>query len=298
MINFGELRRVPLREIWQHEANDFTPWLAENIEALGEALGLDLELTGKEAAVGDFALDLLAKDLTSSRTVIIENQLSQTNHDHLGKLLTYSAGFDASTAIWLSEEIRDEHRQAMEWLNQKTGIDTQFFAVVVEVLKIDNSDPAFNFKLIVSPNEWQKLERQKVSTNTSPKLEKYRSYYQHLVDELRERHDFTRASASQAQNWYAFASGFRRIRYYVSFVRGSKVYAAVRMERELQDENEKVFDALEQRRTEIDAKFGNRLEWDRGDQRISSQISIYRDGTLRLPIVNWNKSESGTLRTC
>ena len=108
---------------------------------------------------------LLAKDLDSLRTVIIENQFSQTDHDHLGKLLTYAAGSDASTVIWISERVRDEHRQALEWLNQKTGIDTQFFAVVVEVLRIDDSKPAFNFKPIVVPNEWQKSRRQKSSTN-------------------------------------------------------------------------------------------------------------------------------------
>ena len=100
MINVGELKKIPLREICQHEANYFTPWLEQNIEELGNALGLQLEITNREAPVGDFSLDLLAKDVNSARDVIIENQLSPTDHNHLGQLLTYAAGFDASIVIW------------------------------------------------------------------------------------------------------------------------------------------------------------------------------------------------------
>ena len=279
MNDFGELKRIPLREIWSHEADDFTPWLAENIEALGDALGLELELTDKEASVGDFSLDLLATDLNSSSTVIIENQFSQTNHDHLGKLLTYSAGFDASVVIWISEEVRDEHRQALEWLNQKTGLDTQFFAVVVEILTIDNSKPAYNFKPVVFPNEWQKSERQKVSTSVSPKGMKYQSYFQGLVDELREQHNFTRARSSQPNNWYAFASGFGGIRYFASFVKGNKIRTAIHIERE----NRELYDYLEERRAEINSNFGSTLNWEREDANKRQKVAVYRDGTIESP---------------
>ena len=100
MLKFSELKRIPLRKKWNHEASEFTPWLEKNIQKLGDALGMDIEVVDREASVGDFSLDLLAKDLGSSRTVIIENQLTQTDHDHLGKLLTYDAGFDASIVVW------------------------------------------------------------------------------------------------------------------------------------------------------------------------------------------------------
>src|ERR1700675_3039065 len=137
MPDFGELKPVDIRGLWPNEARDFTPWLADNIERLGAALGMDLEVSAREADIGDFSLDLLAKDLGTGRHVVIENQFGTTNHDHLGKLITYAAGIDATAIIWLTEAVREEHRQALEWLNRRTDAEIHFFAVVVEVMRID-----------------------------------------------------------------------------------------------------------------------------------------------------------------
>ena len=131
MVDLGTIEQVDLREVWPHEAQDFTPWLSANLDKLGEALGLDLELHESEAPVGPFSLDVLAHDRGNDRPVIIENQLGSTNHGHLGQLLTYAAGYDAGVIVWLTGDFQDEHRAALDWLNQRTGEDTAFFGVVV-----------------------------------------------------------------------------------------------------------------------------------------------------------------------
>ncbi len=282
MLKFSELKRIPLREKWTNEASEFTPWLAEHIQMLGDALGMDIEIVDQEASVGDFSLDLLARDLGSSRTVVIENQFNRTDHDHLGKLLTYAAGFDASMVIWISEEIRDEHRQAMEWLNQRTDTETQFFAVVAEILQIGDSSLALDFKLVVSPNEWQKSQKQKTSMNPSSRGEKYRSYTQMLIDELREKHQFTGARAGQPYNWYTFSSGIRGVGYGIQFAKGDKVLTYVNIYQSVRGNRLVIFDALEKRKEEIESDFGSSLEWNRSEEQKISWIGVPRDGNIEL----------------
>ena len=280
MLEFSELKRIPLREKWPHEASKFTPWLAENIQMLGDALGMDIEIVDREASVGDFSLDLLARDLGTSRTVVIENQFNRTDHDHLGKLLTYAAGFDASIVVWISEEVRDEHRQAMEWLNQRTDTETQFFAVVPEVLQIGDSNLALEFKLIVSPNEWQKSKRQKPPTNPSSKGEKYKSYFQALIGELREKHNFIGTRAVQPQNRYSFSSGIQGVSYRIKFAQGDKVLTYVRINQNVRVNRLDFFDALEKRKETIESDFGSQLEWERNDDQQHSRIAVYRNGDI------------------
>jgi len=280
MNKFGTLKNLPLRKLWPNEASDFTPWLASNIDALGKAIGLDLELIEREASVGDFSLDLLAKDLGTSRTAIIENQLTQTDHDHLGKLLTYAAGFSASIVIWVSESIRDEHRQALEWLNQRTDTETQFFGVVAEVLQIDDSKPAYNFKPVVFPNEWQKSKKQKTSSNISLKGEKYRTYFQSLIDELRGEYKFTGAKAGQPQSWYSFSSGMKGIQYGANFAMGGKARTEIYIDQGDYDLNKHLFDTLKNQSSEIEQDYGSSFEWERLDDKRSCRIAIYCDAVI------------------
>jgi hypothetical protein len=155
-FELGKLLRVDLRDVWKHEAIDFTPWLVEHIDLIGEVLGLDLEVVGREQAVGDFAVDILARDLGRNKRVVIENQLEETDHAHLGQLITYAAGLEAGVVVWVSRNVREEHRQALDWLNRGDGASTEYFGVVVELLQIDGSKPAVNLRVVASPNNWSR----------------------------------------------------------------------------------------------------------------------------------------------
>lgn len=283
MTDFGEIKKVDVRDIWPNEATDFTPWLVDNIERLGQALGMELEVQEREAGVGDFSLDIMAKDLGTGRTVVIENQLTETDHDHLGKLLTYAGGFNAGVLVWISKELRDEHRKALEWLNEQTGPDVDCFGVVIEVMRIDDSKPAFNFKPVVFPNEWQK-EKGGGRGVASPKAEAYREYFQGLIDELRTKHKFTGAKVAQPQNWYSFSSGVRGLIYSNSFAQGGKVRAEIYIDLQDKDRNKKLFDTLREQQSEIEKEFGEILSWERLDDKRACRIAVYREGSIDAPM--------------
>lgn len=280
MLNFGTLKRLALSSMWPHEAHQFTPWLAENIDQLGEALGMELELEQREAAVGNFSIDLLARDLGTDRFVVIENQFGTTNHDHLGKLLTYAAGFDAGAVIWVCESIREEHRQALDWLNQRTDTSTHFFGVLAEILQIDDSKPAYNFRLVVLPNEWQKQQKSRSEHAVSSKGKAYKEYFQSLIDVLRNEHSFTSARIGQPQSWFSFASGVGGVSYGASFALGGRVRAELYFGTSDEDFNKNLFDMFYKQKQSIETAFGEALEWERLDDKIAAKIAVYRPGSI------------------
>jgi hypothetical protein len=156
--SFGRLHKVPAKSGWKNEGLGFTPWLAENLDLLGQELGLRLTFRSREYPVGKYYLDLLLED-TQERVVIVENQFGSTDHDHLGKLLTYCAGTDASVVIWIAEALNAEHVAALEWLNENTVAGVGFFGVELELLQIEDSPMAPHFRVRVQPNDWQKAVR-------------------------------------------------------------------------------------------------------------------------------------------
>ena len=168
MTHVGKLERVELREIWKHEEYDFSTWLAQedNLALLGDTVGLDICLLERESSVGGYSVDIYAEEQGTGKKIIIENQLEFTNHDHLGKIITYASGKDAKYIIWVVKQARDEHRQAIEWLNAHTDSEINFFLLEIELWRIGDSLPAPKFNVVERPNDWVKEEKKSSSQIT------------------------------------------------------------------------------------------------------------------------------------
>ena len=276
--DLGAIKRDDdLRRVWPNEAADFTPWLAENIGRLSDALGIGLEVEAQEAPVGGYALDILARD-GNGRQVVIENQLEATDHDHLGKLLTYAAGFDANVIVWIARNFRDEHRDALDLLNRRTGEDTEFFGVEVELWQIDDSRRAANFNLVATPNEWRKQTvRPKGSVSgRRGKRKKYQEFFQKIIDPLREEHSFTEVHEAKPQGWCPLSNHGAGIDYTASFqVRRKEAWVEL-MHRK---DRKGVFDQLRENRTAIESELGEPLHWLEKHSN-GSCIAAYRPGTI------------------
>jgi hypothetical protein len=164
VMTLGKLRKIDLREAWKHEANDFTKWLSqeENLELLGDAIGFDIKLIQTEAAVGDFSADILAEEENTGKKIIIENQLEITNHNHLGQIVTYASGYDAEVIVWVVKDVREEHRRAIDWLNEHTDETIEFYLLKIELWQIGESPYAPKFEIISKPNDWAKTVKESV----------------------------------------------------------------------------------------------------------------------------------------
>lgn len=280
MADLGQLSRIDPREVWKGEATDFTPWLAANLDRLAEVLGIELELTQREASVGSFSVDLVARDLGRDRVVIIENQLEPTDHTHLGQIITYAAGLEAGVVIWISREFREEHRQALDWLNRVHEGHTEFFGVLLELLRVDHSKPAVNFRLVAFPNQWSRSAATKANTEISTKQAAYQQFFQQVLDELRQKHKFTNARAAQPQNWYSFSSGVRGFSWGLSFALGGRVRAELYIDTPDAEQNEELLNHLMKNRAAIEKDFGEPLAWERLDEKRACRVACYRPGTI------------------
>ena len=211
MGKLGKMIRITdLRSVWPHEANDFTKWLAqeENLALLGDAIDIELELEERESSVGSFNVDIFAKEVGTNRRVIIENQLEDTNHDHLGKLITYASGKGAEVIVWVVKRARDEHRQAIEWLNQHTDSNIGFYLLEIELWQIGDSDKAPRFNIVEKPNDWTKTMKtiEGLSDTDLLKLEFWTGFNDAMSNNDTFKHHF-RARKASPQHWYDLSIG-------------------------------------------------------------------------------------------
>lgn len=174
MVDFGELKEVGLRQAWPHEANDFTPWLAENLDKLSQVIGIPIELVQTEQPVEQFSADIVARNPIDDSRVLIENQLEWTDHTHLGQVLTYLAGTEAHTIIWIAREFTNPHLSSLRWLNEHTVDPYAFFAVRVKVVQLGNSPLAPLFEVLERPNDWDRQIRVERESGELNEIQQYR----------------------------------------------------------------------------------------------------------------------------
>jgi DNA polymerase III psi subunit len=179
-MKLGKLRRVDLRDSWRHEALDFTQWLAEpeNLQELGDEIGINIQLIKTEMGTGRYSVDIVAREETTDKKIVIENQLETTDHSHLGQLLTYAAGLEAEFIIWIVKEAREEHKQAVDWLNEHSDEKINIFLIKIELWQIGDSEPAPKFNVLTKPNNWTKIIRSPENDLTKTRLAKLEFWQQ------------------------------------------------------------------------------------------------------------------------
>ncbi|MEJ7139382.1 DUF4268 domain-containing protein [Amphibiibacter pelophylacis] len=258
----GRLERIPLRRAWAHEAGEFTPWLAQtgNLALLAEALALDeLELVGTEHPVSDFKVDILASD--SAGQVIIENQLEKTNHSHLGQVLTYAAGVGARKVIWVAESFRTEHVAALEFLNQHTTDELDFFAVEIELWRIGESPMAPSFNVVVRPNDWAKTGQQnaRVAVNMTPTKQRQLQFWTDWTAWLQAKSSGLRTQKPLPQHWTNIALGRSGIHLVATLhTRENRVGMEVYIDH---SNSKQMFAQLLAQREAIESELGVTLDW-------------------------------------
>jgi hypothetical protein len=284
--SLSRLKAMDPRDVWKHEAYDFTPWLLDNADALAEVMGIDVDLTEAEHAVGGYSLDLVGQDLTNNCVLIIENQLTATDHGHLGQLVTYAAGTEARTVVWMATAFREEHRQAIDFLNSLGAGDVRFFGVEIGVVCIDQSPPAPLFKVVAQPNDWHSTVSTAAKASAqgvTGKGQFYVQFWQRFLERVRtERPGWTNAKKAGASTWLTMPSPFKggAVNYSVSFALGGKLRNELYIGSADPDANLAMFEALHQHKTEVEAAFGGPLSWEDLPGKKACRVAIYGEGDV------------------
>ncbi len=281
LTDLGTLDSVDLREVWQNEAADFTPWLAKNLDSLGDALQMEIdsEDVDTEVSVGKYSADILCRDSSDNSRIVIENQFGSTNHDHLGKLLTYASGLDSDpplrSVIWISETFNDEHRSTLDWLNRISHDEIRFFGVTIELLKIEGSKPAPRFNIVVSPNDWTKTVRASSSGEVSDLKQQYQQFWIALNEHLASAATRLKPRSPQPRSYFKFPigkSGFALC--CILSQQKKKLHVVLEIKGENPDYH---FNLLKQQKSAIEEKVGSPLNWRKTKGR-ACQISLIKSG--------------------
>lgn len=266
----GKLERVHLREVWKHEAHDFTQWLENNIEVLGDAIDLNLVNVEREQAAGTFSVDLVAED-EGGHTVVIENQLEKSDHDHLGKVITYLTAMDARAAVWIVATPRPEHVSAVAWLNESTSAD--FYLIKLEAVRIEGSPAAALLTPIVVPSDEARL----VGQTKKEIAERYtirKRWWTSLIDRSREKTKLHTHITPGEYSWIGVSAGHRGLNLNYSVLqKACAVELYIDRGKECAEENAEIFDQFEAHKKEIEASFGGSLSWERLESKRACRIS-------------------------
>lgn len=264
-----KVTRIPLRDAFRHEAYDFTRWLEENIDALNDCLDITLGNAQREQAAGDFSVDLVAED-ESGATVIIENQLERSNHDHLGKVITYVVAMEAKAAVWIVADPRPEHVSAITWLNESAS--ASFYLVKMEAIRIGNSDLAPLLTLIVGPTESTKAVG-KAKREFAERYTINKAFWKGLLDYAKTKTKLHTGISPSKEQWISTGAGRSGLAFnYVVWGNDAAVELYIDRGKEGDAENKAIFDSLRAKQAEIEQAFGGGLEWQRLDNKRACRI--------------------------
>jgi hypothetical protein len=270
-MEIGKIQSVNLREIWKHEAKDFTQWLSNNIEALSETLGMTLSVVQTKKEVGIYSADLLAED-EDGKNVVIECQLEKTDHDHLGKLITYKMGLDADTAIWICQKACPEHVEAINWLNESTPDGNSFYLLTIEAIRIGNSPAAPLFKIVCSPSEEIKEVGKKKGELATRHVHR-REFWTQLLEKSNTRTKLFSNVSAGTESWISAGGGKTGLNYnYLIRMNSAYVELYIDKGKGFEDFNKKRFATLFANKDEIERAYGSSLEWTAPEGRRSATI--------------------------
>ena len=274
MKDLSRLEQVDLREAWVSESGEFTPWLAkeDNLQLLGNAIGIELELEAQEKNVGPFRADILCKDTATNDWVLIENQLEWTDHTHLGQLLTYAAGLKAVTIVWIAKKFTEEHRAALDWLNEITNDSFTFFGIEIELWRIGDSLTAPKFNIVCQPNDWSKRVKEVAEGEITETKLLQQEYWTVLRKLLLERNSVVVPQKPLPQHWTNFAIGRAYFGMHAS-LNTQKSFIVVGVD--FYGPNAKThFALIEVQKEAIEKNLGFPLEWERMPNRIQARIAL------------------------